>query len=169
METIFKRRSIRKFREGTIPEAAVTNLLKAAMRAPSAGNQQPWEFIVVRNKQRMLEMMEFHPYAKMLAESDCVIIVCGNKSLQKYPYDFWIQDCSAATQNMLLEATHLGIGAVWLGVYPIEERVIGVQKLFDLPSDVIPLCAVALGYPAVEPKAMDTFRQERIHQEKWSK
>lgn len=167
MDAIFNRRSVRKYLAKPIPEEDVTTLLKAAMRAPSAGNEQPWEFVVLRRRETMEGIMEFHPYARMLREADCAIVICGNMELQKFPHDYWIQDCSAATQNLLIEAVHLGIGAVWLGIYPIEERYAGMQRLLGLPGHVIPLGAVALGYPSEQPEPMDTYRPERVHLEKW--
>ena len=169
MKAIFNRRSVRKFKTGEITNEVVKQLLQAAMRAPSALNEQPWEFIVIRNRQTLAHVMKIHPYATMLNEADCMILICGNTELQKSPYDFWVQDCSAATQNLLLQATHLGLGSVWLGIYPIEERVIGIQKCFGLPKHVIPLCGVALGYPAVEPKGIDTYCKDKVHIETWSK
>lgn len=166
MEAIFKRRSVRRYQDVPISDEDITKLLKAAMRAPSAKNVQPWEFVVMKNRESMIKITEFHPFATMLNNAACTIVVCGNSSLDE-EYDFWIQDCSAATENILLEAVHLGIGGVWLGIYPIEERITGMQKLLELPEYIIPLSAVALGYPAKEPKLIDTYLPERVHVEKW--
>lgn len=167
MEAIFKRRSVRKFLDIEVCEEDITKLLKAAMRAPSAGNEQPWEFLVIKDPQTMKKITEFHPYATMLHHTKCAIVICGNPQLQKFPLDFWIQDCSAATQNLLLEATHLGLGATWLAVYPVEERVLGTKKLLGIPKHIIPLNIIAIGYPAIEPKPIDTYLPERVHNEKW--
>lgn len=167
MEAIFKRRSVRKFTSDQISDQDMEKLLKAAMRAPSAGNEQPWEFVVIRDRENMVKVLEFHPYATMLKKADCAIVVCGNLERKKFPEDYWIQDCSAATQNLLLEAVALGLGAVWLGVYPLKERVSGFQKLLGLPDSVIPLNAVALGYPAEIPEPVDSYLPERIHWDKW--
>lgn len=112
MDTIFNRRCVRSYTEEPVSQADVTQLLKAAMRAPSAGNEQPWEFVVLTQRDTMVKMMEFHPYAKMLQATPCVIVVCANLQRSKFPqYDYWVQDCSAATQNILLEAWDLGLGA----------------------------------------------------------
>lgn len=169
MDIIRNRRSIRKYRQGCIPNEDITRMLQAAMRAPSAGNEQPWEFIVMRDKLQMKKITEFHPYASMVKEADSVIVVCGNTKRQKYPYDFWIQDCSAATQNLLLEAEYLGIGAVWLGIHPITEREEGMRALLALPAYVVPLAAIALGYPEEKAPPLDTYLPERVHQESWEK
>lgn len=167
MEAIFKRRSVRKFTSDRISDQDMEKLLRAAMRAPSAGNEQPWEFIVLRDRETMVNVLEFHPYATMLKEADCAVVVCGNLERKKFTEDYWVQDCSAATQNLLLEAVELGLGAVWLGVYPLKERVAGFQKLLNLPDSVIPLNAVALGYPSIAPDPADTYVPGRIHWEKW--
>ena len=166
MEEIFKRRSVRSYTDKDISQEDLNLLLKAAMHAPSAGNQQPWEFIVVKNRDIMKAITEFHPYSSMLNSAACAVIICANKDYMRLP-EFWVQDCSAATQNLLLEAVHLGIGAVWLGVYPREEPVTGIQKLFELPEQVIPLCVVSLGYPETMPEAKDIWLEERVHMERW--
>lgn len=167
MNAIFKRRSVRKFSEEDIKEEDITTLLQAAMRAPSAGNEQPWEFIIIKNPKALSQITEFHPYATMLHHTKCAIVVCGDIRRQKFDYDFWVQDCSAATQNILIEATYLGLGSVWLGVHPIKERVIGLQKLLSLPKEIIPLNIIALGYPETTPSTIDTYDPTHIHHEKW--
>ncbi|NLC76387.1 MAG: nitroreductase family protein [Clostridia bacterium] len=166
MDVIFQRRSIRRFTKEKVSDEAVRKLLKAAMAAPSAGNQQPWEFIVIRDKATFARIMEFHPYSTPLKEADLAIVVCGNTVGEKHP-GFWVQDCSAATQNILLEAQHLGLGAVWLGVYPREDRVKGVKAIFNLPDTVIPLAIVAIGYPAEQKEPVDRFDPVKVHYEKW--
>lgn len=167
MDTILKRRSVRSYDSKEISKEDLNKILKAGMRAPSAGNEQVWEFVVTKDRSKMLEIIELSPYAKMLETADSIIVVCGDIQKQKYPYDFWIQDCSACTQNMLLQATDLGIGSVWVGIYPIEERVKGVQKIFELPENVVPLSVVSLGYPKKEYEQLDTFVEEKIHYDKW--
>ncbi len=167
MKVIFERRSVRQYTEKDISEEDVTLLLRAAMRAPSAMNQQPWEFVVLRDRARISRIAGFHPYAQMLRQAPCAIAVCGNTERQRSTYDFWVQDCSAATENLLLEAVHLGIGAVWLGVYPIAERVRQVQEFLCLPEHIIPLNIISLGYPAQPPEPADTYRPEYVHREQW--
>lgn len=167
MEAIFSRRSVRQFTNERISAEKIEMILKAAMRAPSAGNEKPWEFIVVTQQEIKEKMAQSNPYAKMIEKASHAIVVCGDLNKQRFDYDFWVQDCSAATQNILLEATYLGIGTVWIGTYPIKERVEDIQAILNLPESVVPLSVVALGYPAEKSEGIDTFNPERIHNEKW--
>eukprot|EP00831_Metopus_contortus_P033991 TRINITY_DN27170_c0_g1_i2.p1 TRINITY_DN27170_c0_g1~~TRINITY_DN27170_c0_g1_i2.p1 ORF type:complete len:216 (-),score=13.54 TRINITY_DN27170_c0_g1_i2:166-813(-) len=141
MNAILNRKSIRKFKDVKVSDKIVEELLRAAMQAPSAGNEQPWEFIVLRNKEIMTKITEVHPYSKMLLNTDVAIIVCGDQSKEKFK-GYWVQDCSAATENILLAAEEKGLGAVWLGVHPIDDRITGLKKLLDLPDGVIPLSII---------------------------
>lgn len=142
-------------------------LLKAAMSAPSAGNEQPWEFIVVRDPESLRKITEIHPYSSMLLQADAAIIVCGNLKRNIYNRNYWILDCSAATENILIQATDMNIGSVWLAVYPEPDRIEGVKTIFSLPEEIIPLAIVSLGWPAEEKKEVDRFKTERIHYETW--
>ena len=166
MDAVLKRRSIRQFTDRPIAQDDLNTLLRAAMMAPTARNCQEWEFVVVRNKETFKKMMHVHPYAKMLEQADCAIIVCGNTQREHAP-GYWMADCSAATQNILLAATSLGIGSVWLGVYPNEERMKGLAALLGLPDYVKPLNIIALGYPAEKKEEVDRFDPAKIHTEKW--
>ena len=163
---IINRRSVRSYKSDAVTEEQIEQVLRAAMAAPSAGNQQPWEFIVVTDRTLLTKINEVHPHSKMLLEAPMAIVVCGNLSREKH-VDYWIQDCSAAVQNMLLEATHQGLGSVWLGVYPRQDRVAGVKKLFNLPEPVIPFAVVALGYAKEPPAPVDRFNPEYIHRNEW--
>jgi nitroreductase len=136
------------------------------MAAPSAGNQQPWEFIVVTDRDLLDKITKVHPYAKMLLGAPAAIIVCGNTNREKHA-GFWVQDCSAAVENMLLEATHQGLGSVWLGVHPRQDRVDGLKKLFNMPESVIPLAVVALGYANEQPTPVDRFNPAYVHRNGW--
>lgn len=166
MDLIFKRRSIRNYTDQDISEADIEKILRAAMAAPSAHNGQPWQFVVIKDKNILNSITTFHPYSKMLLESNCAIVVCGDLSDEKKEKS-WVQDCSAATENMLLMATELGIGSVWLGVYPNEDRVKPLKKLLDIPDYVIPLSIVSLGYPAETKKITDRFDKSKVHFNKW--
>lgn len=166
MEAILKRRSIRQFTDQPIAKDDLTTLLRAAMMAPTARNCQEWEFVVVQNKDTFKKMMHVHPYAKMLEQAACAIVVCGNTQREHAP-GYWMADCGAATQNILLAATSLGIGSVWLGVYPNEERMAGLAKLLGLPDYVKPLNIIALGYPNEKKEDVDRFDPAKIHTEKW--
>jgi nitroreductase len=167
MNAIFNRRSVRKYNGLKLSEAELTLLMQAAMSAPSAGNEQPWEFIVVRNPDLQQKITQIHPYSSMLFQADTAIIVCGNLTRQIYKRHYWILDCSAATENILIQATEMGIGSVWLAVYPEPDRIEGIKTLFSLPEEVIPLAIVSLGYPDEEKKPANRYKTERIHYEAW--
>ncbi|MBP0962691.1 MAG: nitroreductase family protein [Oscillospiraceae bacterium] len=162
------RRSIRRFTNEPVTDAQMEQLLRAAMQAPSAGNAQTWDFVVVKNKATFEKIIDIHPYATPLQTADAAIVVCGNTSRERYD-GFWVQDCSAAMQNLLLKAVELGLGAVWLGIHPIAERVEGLAALLDLPKGVIPLGIAAVGHPAngQQNQFVDRFHPEYIHKEKW--
>lgn len=167
MKEIFTRRSVRSYTEQPIADNTLMNLLKAAMAAPSAGNQQPWEFIIVRSQLLLREITKIHAYSTMLLQAPAAIIVCSDMNRNKYPADYWVQDCSAATQNILLAATAEGLGSCWLGVYPDSGRVVGIRRIFGIPDEVIPFSVIALGYPTAVPQTVDRFEEQRIHLEKW--
>jgi len=163
---IINRRSARSYRDEAVTEEQIEQVLRAAMAAPSAGNQQPWEFVVVTERDLLVKINAVHPHSKMLLEAPAAILVCGDTSREEHA-DFWIQDCSAAVQNMLLEATHQGLGSVWLGVYPRQDRVTGLKKLFNLPESVIPFAVVALGYAANQPPPVDRYNPNYVHRNGW--
>jgi nitroreductase len=166
LEAIRSRRSVRNFVSKPVPQELIEELLRAAMSAPSAGNQQPWQFLVIRNRELLDSITSVTPNAKMCREAQAAILVCGDKSKEKYD-GFWVQDCSAATQNILLAAHDRGLGAVWTGIYPIPERVSGFRDLFELPEDIVPFCLVPLGFPAREVPPVDRYRGERVHFDSW--
>jgi len=166
MKAILERRSIRKYTDEPISDQDIKELLQAAMAAPSAGNQQPWEFIVVNDREILNKIPEVHPYSQMLKMAPLAIIVCGNLDKEKHE-GYWVQDCSAATENILIEAQYKGLGAVWLGVYPRKERVKGLKELFNLPEDIIPLSIVPIGHPAESKEPSNRYNQSVIHINKW--
>lgn len=166
MEAIYKRRSIRKYTDQEVADSDIESIISAGMAAPSAGNQQPWEFMVVKERETLKKITDIHPYSDMLDQASAAIIVCADLRREKHK-GYWVQDCAAATQNILLEATSRGIGTVWLGVHPREDRVNGIKKLFALPEEVIPLCVISIGYPAEDKGESDRFDKKRIHWEKW--
>lgn len=165
-DPILERRSVRRYTAQGVEEKDVRMLLEAAMSAPSAGNERPWHFILLRDRRTMESIMEVHPYARMLKECAGAVLVCGDPSLEKYP-GFWPQDCSAATENILLMAVQLGLGAVWLGIYPIEERVRGLRAILGIPVEIVPFSLVPFGHPAEERKAIDRYDPGRVHIDKW--
>ncbi|MDY0234768.1 MAG: nitroreductase family protein [Gudongella sp.] len=166
MDAILNRKSIRKYKDLKISEEIVEDLLRAGMQAPSAGNGQPWEFIVLRDKKIMKKITKIHPYSQMLLNTDVAIIVCGNEEKEVFK-GMWVQDCSAATENILLAVEDKGLGAVWLGVYPAEERVDAIKELLNLPASIIPLSIIPVGYPAEQRKPADRFDKTRIHYDRW--
>jgi nitroreductase len=166
IQAVMTRRSIRSYKQEDVPEDMVQKLLQAAMNAPSAGNEQPWHFIVIREKAILDAIPAFHPYSKMLKQAALGIVVCGDLSLEVYK-GFWVQDCSAATQNMLIAAHGLGLGAVWLGIVPLEERMAGMKRLLSLPDHIIAFSLVSIGWPAEQKAPAIRYRQERVHYDKW--
>jgi nitroreductase len=166
MNSLFKRRSIRHYTKEPIKPESIELLLKAAMAAPSAGNQQPWHFIVIQDRRILEEIPNLHPYAQMVMEAPLAILVCGDLSSEKHP-GFWVQDCSAATENILIEACELGLGAVWVGVYPNEQRVAALSKLVGLPEKIIPFSLVPIGYPAEHKPPSNRYDTAKIHYNRW--
>lgn len=166
MDAILNRKSIRKYKNIKVSDEIVQELLRAGMAAPSAGNEQPWEFIVLRDKEIMKKIAEVHPYSQALLNADVAIVVCGDESKELLK-GFWVQDCSAATENILLAAEDKGLGAVWLGVYPVKGRVDAIKRLLNLPDSVIPLSIVPVGYPDEQRGPADRFNKERIHYDRW--
>lgn len=167
MEAILTRRSIRKFDpERAVPQAMIDELIKAAMYAPSAMGQAPWEFVVLTDRKLLDGITEFHPHAVMCKQAPLGIAVCGNLEKCKKP-GAWMLDCSAATQNMLLAGHAMGLGGVWVGVWPNDDRVPNIQKMLNLPEHVLPLCINVFGYPAQTPKQPDRMDTSAIHYNGW--
>ncbi len=165
LEAIMSRRSIRKYTDKKIPDETITRLLKAGMNAPSAHNKQPWHFIIVDDRETMLKVNEYHQYSKMLENASHAIIVLGDNDIQTT--DFWVHDCSAATENILIAANALGLGAVWLGVHPHQDLIAGTKKLFNVPEHVTPLGIISLGYPEETKPPRENYNPERVHKNKW--
>jgi len=164
IEWILKRRSIRKYTDEIISPETVRSLLEAGMAAPSARNVQPWHFIVVTDRHQLNALADAHPYGGMLAHAPLAIAVAGDITSSGA---YWIQDCSAATENILLAASALGLGAVWLGVTPREDRIRAVDSVLSVPDGFQTLCVISLGYPAEEKEARTQYREDRIHQNSW--
>lgn len=165
-EAIITRRSIRKFNSTPIEKGILEKLLKAGMYAPSARNMQSWHFILITDRETLDKIPDAHPHAGMCREASAVIAVCGDLNIEP-GIEYNAINCSAATQNILLAAHELGIGSVWLGVYPRADRVEGVTKLLGLPSNIVPVSMIALGYPNEVKETPNRFIRERIHYNKW--
>ncbi len=162
MKEIFERISIRKYENRPVEEEKIRQVLKAAMAAPSAGNQQPWEFYVVRDPEMIRKLADTTPYSKSAAGAPVVIVPCyRTNGLWAPMYD--TIDLSIATENMLLEITSLGLGAVWMGIAPIEDRILAVDRILGLGEDLHSFALVPVGYPAESRPQQDRFQEERIH------
>ena len=166
LEAIFTRRSIRKFSDRQIQESDINRLLKAGMYAPSANNSQPWHFVVINERELLDRIPTFHPWSKMCFQAPLAIVVCAYVPDGK-KFDLWVQDCSAATQNILLAAHAIGLGGVWLGVHPRQERIAGVRDLLGLPEEVHPVSIVVLGYPNEQPQTTERFDLAKVHFNQW--
>ncbi len=167
MNEIFTRRSIRKFKAQNVEPEKIDKLLRAAMQAPSAANQQPWEFIVVQDKEKLAQIAETSPYAKLAANSAVTFVLLANDKELKVP-TAWEQDMSAATQNILLEAVHLGLGGVWLGVATSNAVAENVSRLFELPAHIRPFALISIGYPDEQQNEfVDRYKADRVHYENW--
>ena len=162
IKNIMTRTSIRKYTDQPVSKTDIETLLRAGMAAPTAVNRQPWHFVVVTDKSKLKELAGGR--GGMLEQCALAIVVCGNmeKTMQGKGQEFWIQDCSAATENILLAANALGLGAVWTGGYPMEERVASISKALKLPETIIPLCTIVIGHPAESPTPKDKWKPENI-------
>lgn len=162
-ECILKRRSIRKYLDKEIDRRIVVDLLECAMAAPSACNKQPWEFYVIENQDVLKEIKMCSRYSQF--NSPLVIIVCGNqeRSLSKKENDFWIQDVSAAIENILLRATSIGLGTVWCGLTPTEIPTKKVKEVLSLPEYIIPLGMIHIGYPDEEKEERTQYNSNYVH------
>jgi len=166
IEAIMTRRSIRKYTSKKVSEEQIKTILEAAMTAPSARNEQPWHFIVVKDKELLNKITEVNPYAESAKEASVAIVLYADLNLEQSKGRA-VQDCCICGENILLAAHALGLGAVWTALHPDEERVEKARKLFNIPQNVIPLCIITIGYPGEEKAPENRFKKERIHLEKW--
>jgi nitroreductase len=166
LEAIHTRRSVRQFDDRPIDGAMVDRLLAAAMMAPSARNAQPWHFVVIDDRALLDRIAEINPNAEMARRARLAILVCGDLELE-LSGGYWVVDCAAATQNLLLAAHALGLGAVWTGVYPRQERMEGIGGLAGLPPHVKAHSLVVLGYPAEQPASHNRYRADRVRRNRW--
>ena len=163
LENIAERKSVRKYLNKSVEEDKIDAMVKAGMAAPSGMDRRPWEFVVVTDREALDSMAAKLPYAKMLTKAPLAIVVCGDTTRSSY----WYLDCSAATQNVLLAAEALGLGAVWTAAYPYEDRIDVVRQNTGLPENIVPLCVIPIGYPDGPQKAKDKFDLQRVHRNKY--
>ena len=165
IECIMTRSSVRSYTDRQVEKATVDTLLRAAMAAPTARDSRPWRFIVINERALLDTLAARCPNMSMAVKAPMAVVVCGDLEAAdaKGGHEYWDQDCSAATENLLLAAHAMGLGAVWCGVYPQPDRVKTVSELLGIPGSVIPLCVVPMGYPAGAPNVKDKFDFHRIH------
>ena len=165
LNAIAKRSSIREYTGEAVSRDQLETIIKAGMAAPPAMNHQPWEFVAIDDRALLDKLGDVLPYAKMLHKAGAAIAVCGNVEKDcPAPYNsIWIHDCSAATENILLAVEALGLGAVWTAVEPSDALVAVVKDALKLPDNVVPLCVIPIGHPAVEAKPKDKVKPEKIH------
>ena len=166
IEAILTRRSVRSYTDEPVSDPDIETIIHAAMSAPSAGNQQPWRFVVTTDRARLDTWAETTPYGSMLRAAPLGIAVCADTRDLRHP-TMWQQDCSAAAQNALLAIHALGLGAVWLGFWPKMERVEPLRAALGLPEGVEPLCVLAVGHPAEVKPAADHYSAEAVHRDRW--
>ncbi len=165
LDVIMTRSSVRSYTSKTVEKEKVEQMLKAAMAAPSGNNKQPWSFVVVDQRNLLDELGAMKSAARMLAKAPLAIVVCGdmNKAATASTPEYWIQDCSAATENLLLAAHALGLGAVWVGAYPSNQYVGYVQQTLSMPEHLVPLAIISIGYPDSDPKVKNKWKPENVH------
>ena len=167
IDAILTRRSIRSYKSEAVSEQTIETLLRAAMAAPSAWNEQPWEFVVIQDREMLDRIPDIHPHAQMAKEAPLAIVVCCDMEREKLK-GLWVQDCSASTENLLLAAHASGLGAVWCGVYPDEGRVADVRTFLSIPETVIPFGLLVIGHPNEEKPPSDRYEASRVHHERWT-
>lgn len=166
MDAILARRSIRKYTPEPVSAEDERALLEAAMAAPSAGNEQPWHFVTIRERATLDAIPKFHEYAQMLTCAPLAILVCGDPGRENRRA-YWVQDCSAAVENMLVMAHSRGLGAVWLGVHPEVDREEACRKLLGIPRELVPFAIVSVGHPGETKPPAERYDGARVHSERW--
>ena len=169
LETIFRRRSIRKYTDQPLNNETIRLLLQAGMAAPSAVNSQPWEFIVVTEPEMLARLRSKLPFAHHNAPVAIVVLGSPERANNTAGRAFWQQDCSAAMENMLIAAVGLGLGAVWIGIHPIAPFVRAVKNILDIPDGVIPLGMMHVGYPADEKAPRTQYDEHKVYWQKYEK
>lgn len=170
MTNILQRKSVRSYTDRPVTKSQLDTLVRAAMAAPTGRDMRPWKFIIINDRQAMKSLADQLPYAKMLAEAQAAVVVCGDLSIldkEGKPSTNWMFDCSAATENLLLQAEAMGLGAVWTAAYPYEERLTAVKQALQLPDHIVPLNVIPIGYPKGNTQPKDKYDANDIHYNAW--
>ncbi len=163
IDLLFSRRSIRKFTTQDIERPVIEKILSAAMSAPSACAKDPWQFHVIKNKEMLTKIADGLPNGKFLPDSAVGIVVCGDiAAAHGEELSYMLQDCSAAIENLLLAVTASGLGACWLGVHPRQDRIDHIKSLLNLPDNIIPISAIAIGHPANTQPPRNRYNPEKV-------
>lgn len=166
MDPIFSRRSIRKYTSEAISDRQLRRLLESGMSAPSSGNERPWAFIVL-NDRKLLDRIPFiHPYSSMVRTAPLAILVCGDQNKVKCK-EFILQDCAAAVENILIETVQNNLGAVWVGIFPDNQRMEAFRQLLNIPQDILPFALIPIGYPDEVKEPVSRFEENLIHYNGW--
>jgi nitroreductase len=166
MSLIFKRHSVRRFKDERVPDEKIESLLKAGMQAPSSCNSQPWEFIVVSEPEDKLAISQMHRFAKPAAGASHLIVTLGNLNEAKV-IGMIEQNLGACNENILLQATHDGLGAVWLGFHPIEDRTLKLKEYLNIPDYCIPFSVICVGYPLAESEVKLRYDESKVHLDRY--
>lgn len=164
LSAIFSRRSIRQYTSEPLAPEEIQSLLEAGMAAPSASNRRPWHMVTVIDRARLTSLAQAHPHGEMTAQAAAAIVVCGDPTMSPR---YWVQDCSAATENILIAASALGLGAVWLGCHPNQEREAAIRKVLDIPDSIAVLNVISVGRPAEQRPPRTQYNSSRDHRERW--
>jgi nitroreductase len=168
LDFIYSRRSIRKYKKEEIKDEIITELLKAAMAAPSAAGKDPWRYIVIKNKSTLKTIAEGLPNGNFIENAPLGIIICGDiNCAHANELSYLLQDCAAAIENLLLAANILQLGCCWIGVHPRKDRISFIQNLFNLPDNIIPVSCISVGYPDERKEPRTRFNKDYVHIEKW--
>lgn len=169
LEVIHSRKSVRHYTDGKVTDEQLLTLAKAGMAAPSAKNAQPWQIMAVTDRAKLDSLGTALPYTKMIFDAPAALVVCGDMTLalEGVSRDYWVQDCSAVTQNILLAAEAIGLGAVWNGIYPVTERVKDVRRILSLPEYIIPLSVIVVGEPAGVETPKVKWDEKKYHINEW--
>lgn len=166
IEVILSRRSIQRYTTQPVSDEVIKELLGAAMSAPSAGDKQPWHFIVIHDRRALAGISKLHPNAQMVNEAPVAVVVCGDEQLETY-MGLWVQDCSVATENLLLAAHAKGLGTAWVRIFPVKELIVAFRKFLNTPKYVVPFSLIPVGYPAEQKPPANRYSSSRVRYNTW--